>query len=410
MSQASQGEISVKRQGISQVISGTLMIAGTAIGAGMLGIPLLTAQAGFWPSLVITGIVWLFMLCTGLLFLEVTLWMPAGSNILSMAQRFLGTKGKFAAGGMFIFLYYCLMIAYFAAGAPLVSGFINATFGLHLSGITSYAFFGLVFGAIVALGAKAIDRVNIFLTIAMVVDYFIMVVMGCSEVDMGNFQFSKWSAVAFSIPVLFSAFGYHNIIPSLCNYLNRERKTLKLSIVLGTSVPFLIYVAWQWLIIGAVPQGAIEQAHMEGQPATQALNALAGGSSIYLVGQYFAFFAIITSMLGVAFSLVDFLGDGLKIDSQKKPHRYFLVFLTFFPPFLCVLFDPTVFDRALGIAGGFGEAFLNGLLPVTLVWLGRYAMKLPSDYALPGGKLTLVLLLLVSLFVVGLELFWVFFH
>ncbi len=403
-----QGEISVRKRGLSQVISGTLMIAGTAIGAGMLGIPLLTAKAGFWPSLAITGLVWLFMLCTGLLFLEVTLWMPEGANILSMSQRFLGKKGKVVAGGMFIFLYFCLMVAYFAAGAPLVAGFINTTFGVNLSGPMSYAFFGLIFSVVVALGAKAIDRVNMFLTIAMVVDYFVLVYMGSSEVDMGNFQFSKWSAVAFSIPVLFSAFGYHNIIPSLCNYLKRERSTLKLSIILGTSIPFLIYVAWQWLIIGAVPREAVEQAHQAGQPATQALQAISGGSSIYLVGQYFAFFAIITSMLGVAFSLVDFLGDGLKIDSQKKPHRYFLVFLTFFPPFLCVLFDPTIFDRALGVAGGFGEAFLNGLLPVMLVWMGRYAMKLPSDNALPGGKLTLVLLLLVSLFVVGLECFWIF--
>jgi tyrosine-specific transport protein len=110
-------------------------------------------------------------------------------------------------------------------------------------------------------------------------------------------------------------------------------------------------------------------------------------------------------MLGVALSLVDFLGDGLKMNREKKSNRYFLVFLTFFPPFLCVIFDPTIFDRALGIAGGFGEAFLNGLLPVLLVWLGRYAMKLPSDFQLPGGKFTLALLLLISLTVIGFEFF-----
>ncbi|MBI2743565.1 MAG: amino acid permease [Chlamydiales bacterium] len=405
----SQSTVAVGRQSLSKIISGTLMIAGSAIGAGMLGIPLLTAEAGFWPSLVITGIVWLFMLCTGLLFLEVTLWMPGGSNILSMSQRFLGKKGKVIAGFMFIFLYYSLMVAYFAAGAPLVSGFINATFGLNLSGILSYALFGVIFGGIVAIGAKAIERVSVFLTIAMVVDYFIMVGMGCSDVDMGNFQISEWSAVAFSLPVLFSAFGYHNIIPSLCDHMSRERKTLKLSIILGTSVPFLIYVAWQWLVIGAIPQAAVLAAREAGQPATQALQSISGGSSIFLVGQYFAFFAIVTSMLGVAFSLVDFIGDGLKV-KREGPSRHFLVFLTFFPPFLCVVFDPTLFDRALGVAGGFGEAFLNGLLPVMLVWMGRYAMKLPSDDALPGGKWTLGLLLLVSLFVICLELFLIFSH
>ncbi len=402
----SQGTVLARRQTFSQVISGTLMIAGTAIGAGMLGIPLLTAKAGFWPSFIITGLVWLFMLCTGLLFLEVSLWMPSGSNILSMSQRFLGNKGKLAAGAMFIFLYYCLMIAYFAAGAPLVSSFINDLFGLNLSGGMSFAVFGLMFGLIVALGARAIDRVNILLTLAMVVDYFIMVGIGCSDVDFDRLHFSKWSAAAFSIPILFSAFGYHNVIPSLCQYLKGERKSLQLSIILGTSIPFLIYVVWQWLVIGAVSPEALAHARETGQPATAALGPIqGGGSSIYLIGKYFAFFAIVTSMLGVALSLVDFLGDGLKMDRQKKTNRYFLVFLTFFPPFLCVIFDPTIFDRALGIAGGFGEAFLNGLLPVLLVWLGRYAMKLPSDFQLPGGKLTLTLLLLISLTVIGFEFF-----
>ncbi len=392
-----------RRKGLSQVLSGTLMIAGTAIGAGMLGIPLLTAESGFWPSFFITTFVWIFMLCTGFLFLEASLWMPEGANIMSMAQRFLGSKWKFAAGGMFIFLYYCLMVAYFAAGAPLLASFINTTFGLKVAGAASYALFGTLFGLIVALGSKAIDRVNIVLTIVMVIDYFIMVWIGSSEVQLSNLAFTKWSAVAVSLPVLFSAFGYHNVIPALCNYLKRERKSLQLSIVLGTSLPFLFYVIWQWLIIGTASPSALAEARAEGLTATSALPA---HSSIFLFGQCFAFFAVVTSMLGVAFSLVDFLGDGAKL-SGKSVKRSTLVVATFLPPFLCVLFDPTLFDRALGIAGGFGEAFLNGFLPVMLVWMGRYAVKLPSDCALPGGRLTLTLLLIVSVFVIGLELFLV---
>src|SRR5690606_10371696 len=98
----------------NKTLSGTLLIAGTAIGAGMLGIPLLTAKAGFLPALGITTSVWLFMLATGFLYLEATLWMHDGANILSMSRRFLGRGGKLLAGGTFLFLYYCLMTAYYA--------------------------------------------------------------------------------------------------------------------------------------------------------------------------------------------------------------------------------------------------------------------------------------------------------
>jgi tyrosine-specific transport protein len=386
----------------SRVLSGTLMIAGTTIGAGMLGIPLLTAQAGFVPALVITFLVWVFMLSTGLLFLEVALWMPEGTNIVSMAQRFLGPKGKWLAGGMFVFLYYCLLIAYFAAGAPLLAGL----FGIAPQGWMSYVLFGGVFGLIVALGAKCIDRTNIILTVALVAAYAALMGRGSSEVSGALLSSTKWSAVLIAVPVLFSAFGYHNVIPSLCTYFKKERRPLQLSIIFGTCIPMLMYVLWQWLVIGSVPKEAIAQALAQGQTATQALQAVTGHPWIYLIGKYFAFFAIVTSLLGVSFSMVDFLADGLKI-ARVGLKRAGLVLLTFCPPLIAAAVDPTIFDRALGLAGGFGEAFLNGLLPVWLVWVGRYGQKLPSDAQLPGGKIALALLCAVSLFVLGLETFYV---
>src|SRR5262249_38726824 len=121
---------------------------------------------------------------------------------------------------------------------------------------------------------------------------------------------------------------------------------------------------------------------------------------LFLVGNWFAFFAIATSMLGVSFSLVDFLGDAL----QQK-NRLLLTALTFVPPFCCAVLDPDVFNRALGYVGGFGEAFLNGILPVTLVWISRYKQGFVTQQLLPGGKLLLMLLFAFAVFVVGIELY-----
>lgn len=99
-------------------LSATLLIAGTCIGAGMLALPLVTGLAGFWPAMAVNSLCWLFMLCTGLLFLETTLWMEDGANVLSMAERFFGVSGKVVAGVAFLFLYYCLMVAYLAGARP----------------------------------------------------------------------------------------------------------------------------------------------------------------------------------------------------------------------------------------------------------------------------------------------------
>jgi tyrosine-specific transport protein len=382
---------------LPRIVSGTLMIAGTTIGAGMLGIPLVTSASGFLPAVIITLAVWLFMVCTGLLFLEASLVMPQGSNVLSISEHFFGKKGKWFAGAMFVFLYYCLMTAYFAGGAPLMQSFFENLFSIKMNGWSGLLCYGSLFGLIVALGAKSIDRVNIILTAAMILSYVGLVGAGSSEVNIQLLERAEWSALVMARPVLFSAFGYHNVIPSLCTYLQRDKTALRLSIFAGTSIALIVYLVWQWLIIGSVSDAAMQQAQELGIPATQALQTVTGKPFIFLIGQYFAFFAIVTSMLGVAFSLVDFLKDGIKAS------RGTLVVLTFLPPLLFAALYPAVFDKALGLAGGFGEAILNGALPIAWVWAGRYLHRNTAAYQLPGGKISLSILMACSLFVIVLE-------
>lgn len=373
------------RVNINKVISGTMLIIGTTIGAGILGIPLLTARAGFWPAIAITVLVWLFMVCTGLLYLESTLWMHEHANILSMTKRFLGRWGKLCSGGVYLFLYYCLMVAYFAVGAPIFGQFVQSVFRFGAGRIGDCFIFAIVFGAVVAFGLKIIDRVNYILVIGKFLAFAALVGAGLPQIESSRLAEQNWPQVLFAAPVLFSAFGFHNVIPSLASYFNRNVRVLRLSIWFGTGIPLIIYILWQWLIIGAVPPGAIQTALGKGLPATAALESLTGMTWIIEAGRYFAFFAVITSMLGVAFSMVDFLGDGFNLKRSGYP-RILLTFLTFLPPLVFTLVDPEVFVTAIGFAGGFGEAFLNGLLPIALVWVGRYYHKLEGDHQLPGNR------------------------
>ena len=108
-----------------QIIRAAFLIAGTTIGAGMLGIPLFTAACGFYPALLMTFGVWAFMLLTGLLLLEVSLNMPEGASFLSLASRYMGAFGVAITGGLFVFLYYSLMVAYVAAGGLLLGNFLG---------------------------------------------------------------------------------------------------------------------------------------------------------------------------------------------------------------------------------------------------------------------------------------------
>lgn len=390
-----------KKNSLKKIISGTSLIAGTTIGAGMLGIPLITSEMGFFPALCVTVIVWIFMLLTGLLYLEVALSLPKGTNIFTMSSHYLGTPGKVASGAMFLFLYYCLIIAYIAGGAPLLGFLLKNALGIELNQSLVFIIFGLLFGGIVWLGAKVIDKVNLILSVAMIAAYFMLVSTGSSEIVIEKLASAKWSKFCLALPVLFSAFGYHNIVPSLCTYLDRDRKSLKLSIVYGTGIALIVFLVWQWLILGSLSQGAIQKTMADGQPVTAALQTLTGKNSLFAIGQGFAFFALVTSFLGVTFSVVDFLNDGLKFQGKN---RLLLVALTFLPPAFFAFFNPKIFDTALGVAGGFGEAFLNGLLPVILAWKYQ-ALEKEGVHSPILNRKVLSLLFAFAFFVMGLETF-----
>jgi tyrosine-specific transport protein len=391
-----------KEQRFLRIISGTFIISGTMIGAGMLGIPLVTGVAGFFPGILVTLLVWGFMYATGILFLEVTLWMKDGSNVLSISNYFFGRGGKLFSGGMFIFLYYCLMVAYFAAGAPLLANAFSL-FGLSIVGWKSFVIFGLIFGTVVAIGPKSIDRVNVIMSMAMFTSWLVLIGSGGSEVKIERLTFARFSSMVFAMPVLFSAFGFHNVIPSLCTYLKRDRRALRLSILIGTVLPLIVYLVWQWLIIGSIPREIIFETLQKGTPVTAAFQSITGETYFVAVGRFFAFFAIVTSTLGVSFSMVDFLGDGFGIIRRRGWKRIGLCLLTFVPPCVLAGLNPGIFTAALGVAGGFGESYLNGLLPIGLLWMGKYVHGLESDLRVLGNRTLLSVLILYSFLVIGLE-------
>lgn len=388
------------------VISGVLLVAGTCVGAGMLALPVATGLAGFVPALFVNVLCWLFMLCTGLLFMEATLWMSEGANVLSMAERFFGKAGKAVGGLLFLFLYYCLLVSYISGGAPLFFKVLPA--GLETSKFVAYGAFALVFGVIVFLGSHIVNRVNWILMIGLILSFILLVAIGSSEIQASFLERKNWALSLAAGPILFSAYGYHNIVPSLAIILKRNATKLRWAIVFGTLIPFIAYTLWQWMIIGSLSEQQIMTTAEQGIPITQTLQSITGHPLVSIMGAFFGFFALVTSFLGVSLSMVDFFADGLSV-SREGWHRLLLCLIVFIPPTLFAAANPGIFIEAIGIAGGFGEAILNGFFPIAMVWVGRYYLNLPSAYRLPGGKALLVILTLFTALIFGLEAHHLFF-
>lgn len=389
-------------------ISGILLVMGTCIGAGMLALPIATGVAGFIPAIAVNLLCCLFMAATGLLLLEAILWMEDGVNVLSLSEHFLGKAGKFVAGVSFLFLYYCLQVSYCAGGSPVFADILFDFFGIKIGGFLSYLVFAIFFGLIVFLGTRAVDRCNWVLMTGLLISFILLVGVGSTNVQTSLLERVDWRISLAATPVLFGAYGYHNLLPSLSTYLKRHINHLRISIIVGSLCSFLIYSMWQWIIIGTLTLDELQGANLRGEPVTQTLQNIVGHPWLRRFGEFFGFFALVTSFLGVSLSMVDFLGDGLKV-SRKGLSRVFLCSIVFIPPALFAAANPGIFIEAIGVAGGFGEAILNGLLPISLVWVGRYVKGLPSEYRLGGGRPLLIILLLFTFLIMGIEAHHLFF-
>ena len=101
-------------------IGATLIITGTAVGAGMLAIPLVTASFGFIDSAILLIFCWAMMLYTAMQILEVNLSFPRTASFSTMAIKTTGPVGAVVTWITLCFLLFALTAAYITGGSALL--------------------------------------------------------------------------------------------------------------------------------------------------------------------------------------------------------------------------------------------------------------------------------------------------
>ncbi len=375
-------------------LSASLLVAGACIGGGMLAMPIQTAEAGFFPSFLMMGLCWVFMTFTGLLLVEATLWMKDKAHFSSLAITFLGKWGKTLCLIVYLFMNYASLVAYTAGGAALLNEWTANLFGFSLGYAGGCFAFTAIFGAVVYCGSMFIGKINALLVAAMIFAYFNLVGSG-----LGNIQTdyltprSPWWYGVASVPIILAAFSYQMIVPSICSYLEYNVKALKKAVVVGTLIPFVVYGIWLLLIHGLIPyegEGGLQEAFISGSATTDPLKRQFSGLFLKVMADSFAFCALVTSYLSLSLGLFDFIRDvlrGMKIYITQHT----ITLLSIIPSLFLAILYPRALLECLDISGGFGDALLSGLIPVAIVWIGRYSKRfvqdrMESEYTSPGGK------------------------
>lgn len=388
------------------VISAATLIAGTAIGAGMLSLPITTGAIGFYPALVILIFAALFMLYNLFLLLEVNLWLPPGSNIVSMTHALLGKPGLFLGFLCYTGLFYSVLAAYTMAAGDLVQAGLTQYF--HYSslpdeglpeGVGQWLFLA-IFALLVYSRMRLVSHINQFLVFVLCAGLAVFMGYGMSHVELTNLQIGELSHAWGIIPIIVFSFTSHLVIPVVRQYLRNDQRKLTQALILGTAIAFVLYFLWELVILGMIPITQLESLYNEAIPLVSLMHIFAEKFEIVAIVALInmaMFAAIATSFIGVSVGLLHFIEDAL-----PTPNRLLSSILTFFPPFILVLFFPHDFIALLKYSGIF-IIVLFGLITIAMVWKGRYIDKRSSQFTTWGGKLGLVLSALICLFILALE-------
>jgi len=373
-----------------QTLSALFLVCGTCIGGGMLALPVATCVNGFIPSTVIMLLAWCAMTCTALYLVEAGFWMKKDeAHLISMTENLLGRKAKGVSWLLFLFISYASLVAYTAGAASLVTQGLDSFGQVQISQNASALLFIAVFGPVIFCSHKALGRLNSILFVSMIIAYACLIVISAPNIETKLLLRTDWNGFYFALPLFLTAFSFQTMVPSLHPYLNHHGPSLKSAIIGGTFLACIVYLIWQATVLGSVPlEGAfgLKGVLQEGGAATFVLGKAAGSTAIMLLASFFAFFALVTSFLGIALGLYDFLSDGLQIP-KKGFGNIALGMLIIIPTYFSAIYFERVFLAALDLTGGFGDAILNGIIPVLMIVSGRYMLQLKkTTFQAPGGK------------------------
>lgn len=398
------------------LFGGAMIIAGGTIGAGMLANPTSTAGVWFLGSLVLLAYTWFCMTSSGLMLLEANLHYPTGASFDTIVKDLLGQGWNVINGLSVAFVLYILTYAYITSGGGITEGFINQLFSseqhtVQIGRVSGSLIFCLVLAVFVWFSTKAVDRFTTVLIGGMVIAFILSVAGLISSVKVevlfdsmvqGEQQYLPYMLGA--LPVCLVSFGFHQNVPSLVKYYERDANRVMKSVFFGTAIALAVYVLWQLAVQGNLPRAEFAPVIEKGGDIAvllQALGKYIQTDFIALALRFFAYLAIATSFLGVTLGLFDYIADLCKFDDSRSG-RTKTALITFLPPLLLSLAFPFGFVLAIGYAG-LAATIWAVIVPALLAKASRRKFA-QTNYLVYGGNFMIYFVILFGLLNIAAQL------
>lgn len=384
-------------------IQSILLIVGTAIGGGILALPISTASCGFWGAFCALLITWIFMSFAAFNITQARLSFSGDVDLATMTTTLLGKTMNQIVQFALLILLMALISMYITVGSKWIIELTQTYLDIKLSTLSAQIGFSFLLGAIIYSGLSNLARINQLITGTKIFFLTMLIVSAMPAVQKDYLISFEPQEIPDTLSMLLTTFGFSIILPSLAGYLNHNRQSLYKVLAVGTIIILLAYISWELVVFGVIGIDGLTQiatSQDKGTGVINQLSTLVTNDSFHKYSFGIMLTAVVTSFLGVGHSLFSYLKDALpgRINHRKSMIAMAIGFL---PPLLILQIYPAGIASILSFAGIF-VAFILGIVPNLMILSKQY-----QDRMGPNSRLMLCAVILSLLFfgyIIGLEI------
>ena len=396
-------------------IGAVMLIAGTAIGSGMLALPIALAKLGILQTIIFMLLVAIFTYYSALINLELNLQIKSNKalSLGSLSKHFSGSFAEMIGSLSVKILSFALLSVFIYGGASV--------FGRLISNLISYEFafenialiYSIISILILTIPIKMVDYFNRILFILLLLAIGVIVFTLSSRLSSNNIpeinmilNLNHWSAV---LPIIFTSFGFQGSIPAIMDYNGKNPKSLKRIFFIGSFLPVIIYLFWTITILLTMYQYNNDfyfemlENEVEVSDLIEELVSISSWKAARLICWCISILAILTSVIGVGIGLILSFKNQFG-DLSKKQYINQLIYsiIAIIPSYFIAIKVPNAFIIVLGFAGMI-LSIIAILLPLFLLEKVRNNRKLHYT-ELKSGFISFILLIF-GLSIIASELF-----
>jgi len=359
------------------------IIIGTAVGAGIFGLPFAFEKFGVLPSLVylvvLAGVITLEML----LYLEVVLRTKEQHIITGYAARYLGRWGKVVTTFTTTVGYYGALVAYVIGAGRFLFTLLSPVLGG--TEVAYGIIFLLVGSAVILIGLKFLARAELVMSVFLFITIGIVLIKGIPHIAVANLLgFHPENFIYPFGPILF-ALGAASAIPIIRPLIVGHEKHASRYVITGLLIPTALYAIFATVVAGVTGKFTSEESILG---LVQVL-----GDGITVIAALFGVCTMFTSFLNLSYALRNmYIFD-------YKWHRASAIVAVFAVPLILYVFGLHSFILVLSIVGGIMIG-LEGVMVILIHQRAKHRGNRTPEFTitLPGW----LNVLLASVFVAGM--------